>query len=211
MTHAVASWLELGSPNVSDALRSCGKSFQAMDGGIRPLAPAMKLAGPAFTVRCFPGATWALEKALDLAKPGDVLVVDGGGYPDVILMGGLMSTRAQARGIGGAVLDAAVRDVDDIIGIGFAVFSRHVCPRAGTFAEIGEWQTTICCGRIPVNPGDFVVADASGIVSVPADMTDDVFARASQVHRREADIAKSLERGLSFAESAAMYDDNGHH
>jgi regulator of RNase E activity RraA len=211
MIHAAEDWLELGSANVSDALRACGKSFQAMDGGIRAINSGMKLAGPAFTVRCFPGATWALEKALDLAKPGDVLVVDGGGYPDVILMGGLMSTRAQARGLAGAVLDAAVRDVDDIVGIGFPVFSRHICPRAGTFAEIGEWQTTICCGRIPVNPGDWVVADASGIVIIPAEMTDEVFAQATQVHRREADIAKSLERGLSFAESAAMYDGNGHH
>ena len=99
-----------------------------MDGGIRPLQPNMRVAGPAFTVRCFPGATWALEQALELATPGDVLIVDGGGYPDVILMGGLMSMRAQSRGLGGAILDAAVRDVDQIVSLGFPVFARHICP-----------------------------------------------------------------------------------
>src|SRR3954452_11216989 len=109
------AFLELGSAHVSDALRACGCAFQAIDAGIRPVARNMRLAGPAFTVRCYPGATWALEQALELAPPGSVLAVDGGASPDVILMGGLMSTRAHARGIAGAVLDAAVRDVDDII------------------------------------------------------------------------------------------------
>ena len=123
MTNEAAAWSGLGTPNISDALRASGKYFQAMDAGIKPLSPDMRVAGPAFTVRCYPGATWAMEKALELAPPGSVLVVDGGGVPDVILMGGLMSTRAQARGIAGAVLDASVRDTDDIIALGFPVFS----------------------------------------------------------------------------------------
>lgn len=196
-------WCELGSANVSDALRKCGKAFQAMDGGIRPLARNMRLAGPAFTVRCYPGATWALEKALELAGPGDVLVVDGGGFPDSILMGGLMSTRAQNRGLAGVIVDGAVRDVEDILALEFPVFSRHICPRAGTFAEIGEWQTTICCGRIPIRPGDWVVADASGIALVPAEMIEQVAAEAVAIHERESKMAQFLREGRSLGDSAA--------
>jgi len=70
-----------------------------------------------------------MEQALEQSAPGDVLVVDGGGRPDVILMGGLMSTRLRVRGVAGAVVDAAVRDVDDILELKFPVFARHICPR----------------------------------------------------------------------------------
>ena len=118
-----------------------------MDAGIRPLVDDMAVAGPAFTVRCYSGATWAIEKSPELAQPGDVLVVDGGASPHVIFMGGLMSIRAKLHGIAGAVLDVVVRDTQEIVSLNFPVFSRYVCPRAGTFSEIGKWQTTICRPR----------------------------------------------------------------
>jgi 4-hydroxy-4-methyl-2-oxoglutarate aldolase len=206
MSTDVSQWCELGSPNVSDALRACGKPFQAMDGGITPLSPKMKVAGPAFTVGCYPGATYAMEQALEAAAPGDVLIVDGGGGPDVILMGGLMSTRMQARGVAGAVVDAAVRDVDDIVALGFPVFSRHVTPRAGTFDKIGEVQTIVCCGRIPVRPGDWVVGDRNGVVVVPIEVRDEVFAKAKAIHAREAALAVELKKGKSFPEAIEIVD-----
>jgi regulator of RNase E activity RraA len=206
MTKFAAALLELGSAKTSDALRAVGKCFQAMDAGIRPLAPTMRTAGPAFTVRCYPGATWAMEQALELASPGDVLVVDGAGYPDAVLMGGLMSTRARQREIAGAVLDGAVRDVDQIRELPYPVFARHVCPRAGTFAEIGEWQTVVCCGRIPVAPGDWIVADSSGVAVVPADMLARVLEQATQLHRREVQIERSLKAGKNLSEAVATAD-----
>jgi len=190
-----------GSAAVSDGLRNLGLHFQAMDGGLRPIDDAMAMAGPAYTVRCYPGATWAMEEALESAAPGDVLVVDGGARPDVILMGGLMSTRAKARGLAGAVVDAAVRDVDHIRSVGFPVVSRHVCPRGGTFAQIGERQTIICCGRVPVRPGDWVVADVSGVVVIPAERLDDTVREARAIHEREAALAKQLEAGKDFTEA----------
>lgn len=199
--YTLAQWTQWGSANVSDALRSLGKCFQTMQSGITPLAPEMCVAGPAFTVRCYPGATWALEQSLEVAQPGDVLVVDGGASPDAILMGGLMSTRAKAIGIAGAILDAAVRDVDEIIRLNFPVFSRHICSRAGTFAEIGELKTTICCGRIPVNHGDWIVADRSGIVVVPPDMIGDVAREAEKINTREAALAERLAMGENFEQA----------
>lgn len=208
MSEVVNELVRVGSANVSDALRALGLHFQAMDGGIRPLHASMAVAGPAFTVRCYPGATFAIEKALELAKPGDVLVVDGGGYPDVILMGGLMSTRLKQRGVAGAVLDAAVRDVDDIIALPFPVFSRYICPRAGTFAEIGECQTIICCGRVPITPGDWVLADASGIVVIPADQLGATIEKAQAINHREGQIARHLREGKTLAEAASLAKNN---
>src|SRR3954469_10088148 len=122
--------LELGRAHVSDALRRCGCAFQSIDGAIAPVSAEMRVAGEAFTVRCYPGATWAMEQAIELAPAGTVLVVGGGGWPNPILMGGMMSTRAQARGIAGAVIDGAVRDTAEIAKLGFPVFSRYVCPAA---------------------------------------------------------------------------------
>jgi regulator of RNase E activity RraA len=197
-------WCSWGSAAVSDGLRTLKKHFQCMEGGIRPLSDTFQLCGPAFTVRCYPGATWALEQALELALPGDVLVVDAGERGDVIIMGALMSQRAQSRGLAGAIVDGAVRDVSEIVQLGFPVFSRHICPRAGTFAEIGEWQTTICCGRIPVRPGDWIVGDSSGIVVVPKDLVWEAAAEAKSIVDRERWIAQVLRDGHSFADLAKM-------
>lgn len=186
----------------SDALRECGKHFQAMDGGIRPVAPTMRIVGRAFTVRCYPGATWALEQSIERAEPGDVLVVDGGSASDVIMMGGLLSTRMQQRGLAGAIVDGAVRDIEDIIDLGFPVFSRHICPRAGTHAQIGEWQVTICCGRLPVEPGDIVLADRNGVTVIPVALLDDVRDKAAQIFAKEASVAEQLNRGASLKDAA---------
>lgn len=173
-----------------------------MDGGIKPLASEMKLAGPAYTVRCYPGATWAMEQAIEKAEPGDVLVVDAGGRDDLIIMGGLMSRRAQQRGIAGVVVDGAVRDVNDILDLAFPVFTRHVCSRAGTFAEIGELQATLCCGRVPVSPGDWIVADISGVVLVPQMMLEKVAVEAERIHRQERSMADFLQQGRSLSDAA---------
>lgn len=196
-----------GSANVSDALRQLGRYFQAMDGGIRPVAPGMKLAGPAYTVRCYPGATWAMEHAMESAGPGEVIVADGAGAADLILMGGLMGRRMHARGLAGAVVDGAVRDTEQLAAIGFNVFSRHVCSRAGTYAEIGEQQTIVCCGRLPVRPGDWIVADADGVTVIPVELLDEATARAAAIHAREARIDEHLRRGVTIADAARLADE----
>lgn len=195
-------WIRWGSAAVSDALRQQGHCFAAMESVIKPIAPDMAVAGPAFTVRCYPGATWALEESLERAQPGDVLVVDGGAATDLILMGELMSRRAQQRGIAGAVIDGAVRDVDAVIAFGFPLFSRAVACRAGVHEQVGEWQTTICCGRLPVNSGDWVVADRNGIVVVPADRIDATAQAAQAIHACEQRIAAHLADGHPLAEAA---------
>jgi 3-hexulose-6-phosphate synthase / 6-phospho-3-hexuloisomerase len=129
----------------------------------------------------------------------------------VILMGGLMSTRAKARGLAGAVIDGAVRDVDDIISLGFPVFSRHIAARAGTFAEIGEWQVTISCGRVPVSPGDWIVGDRNGVVVVPPDIMDQTFRKASEINAKERALMPHLADGKDFKESLAAFERDDDH
>lgn len=202
-----SNWLEWGSAAVGDALRSHGHPFQCMEAGIHGVARGMKLAGPAFTVRTYPGATWALEQALEKASPGDVLVVDAGGRPDLIIMGELMSMRAKQRGLAGVVVDGAVRDIEEIAAIGVNVFARYICPRSGTHDQIGEWQKPVACGRVVVNPGDIVVADASGVSVVPAGEAQAVAALASRIKRKEEAIARHLRAGLSLSSAAQRATD----
>lgn len=202
-TSSAMSWTTWGTAAVGDGLSGLGHPFQVMESVIKPIGPGMALAGPAFTVRCYPGATWALEQALELASPGDVLVVDGGAATEVILMGELMSTRAQQRGLAGVVVDGAVRDTAQVRALGFPMFARAVTCRCGTHAQIGQWQTTVCCGRVPVRPGDWVVADGDGIVCVPPDLLDAAAEAAEAIHRREARIAEALGEGLSLPDAAA--------
>jgi 3-hexulose-6-phosphate synthase/6-phospho-3-hexuloisomerase len=146
-----------------------------------------------------------MEQALEKAEPGDALVVDGGASPDVILMGGLMSLRLKKRGIAGVVMDGAVRDIDDIVRLQFPVFTRFICPRAGVFAEVGELQTTVCCGRVPVSPGDYVVADVSGVVFVPGARVKEVAGAVERILEKEAFLEQRLAIGESLPEAAAKF------
>jgi 3-hexulose-6-phosphate synthase/6-phospho-3-hexuloisomerase len=120
-----------------------------------------------------------------------------------------MSTRAQARGIAGAVIDGAVRDTAEIAKLGFPVFSRYVCPAAGTFDKIGEWQTIVCIGRVPVRPGDWIVGDRDGLVVVPAELRDRVLEAARQILKKESAMQPLLKAGKSFAEAMAACDGDG--
>ncbi|MSR65045.1 MAG: RraA family protein [Verrucomicrobiae bacterium] len=96
--------------NISDAMGQLGLKFQTMHSRVRPVFTPIYLSGHAYTVQCYPGATWAVEEAIEKAKPGEVLVVNGENYAGAVLMGELMSGRAAKRGIAGAVIDGAVRD-----------------------------------------------------------------------------------------------------
>src|SRR5262245_5709821 len=131
--------------NLSDAMGQLGLKFQTMHSRIRPVFQPIRLHGPAYTVQCYPGATWAVEEAIERAKPGGVLIVNGENYAGAVLMGELMSGRAAERGIAGAVIDGAVRDMVALRKARWPMFASHVTPRAGTFDKLGQQQVVVSC------------------------------------------------------------------
>jgi 4-hydroxy-4-methyl-2-oxoglutarate aldolase len=140
---------------------------QVMDIGIRPLwTPMLRLAGPAFTVRCPAGDNLMLHAAIYRAAPGSVIVVEAGDV-DYAMAGGNVCAVAQRRGIAGFVIDGVIRDVAEVREMGFPVFARGVIPIPGTKAAVAPLNTPISCGGASVNPGDIVVADEEGVVVVP--------------------------------------------
>ncbi len=148
---------------VSDCLGRCvGAVGLESFHGDRPLA----LCGIALTVRVRPGDNLMIHKALTLAQPGDVLVVDGSGDVSHALVGGLMRLAALARGVAGVVVDGAIRDVVEWAQGELPVFARGHSHRGPTKDGPGEINVAVSCAGLTVAPGDLVLGDADGVVAV---------------------------------------------
>ena len=137
-----------------------------MNGRIAPIAPEMKLAGPAYTVEVRGGDNLMIHTAITLAKPGDILVIDGKADRTCALMGAIMINACKALKLGGVVMDGAARDTLELRDLGFPVFCVGANPNGPTKFIPGRINHPISCGGISVNPGDLIVGDADGVVVV---------------------------------------------
>lgn len=187
----VARLLEMPTGNVADNNPHGG----VMDAGIRPLDPSFRMVGPALTVRCHPGDNLALYRGIEAAHAGDVLVFDCGGYTGAGHFGDMMAHACMAKGVAGVVIDGTNRDRNDICELGFPVFSRGTNPAGTTKAVSGEVGAPVVVGGVAVRTGDVVFADCDGVVVVPAEESDDVFARALAKHEHEGDIVQRIMSG----------------
>lgn len=165
----------------------------ALDGRIAPVSPSMRIAGPAFTIEVRPGDNLMIHAAMFLAKPGDVLVVDGKGDRTCALMGSIMINACKKLGLGGVVLDAACRDTEELRELGFPVYSVGANPNGPTKNVPGRINWPISCGGVTVYPGDLVVADADGVVVVEREKAGSLFdLAAKKVADERARIADIL-------------------
>lgn len=168
---------------------------------IKPITPDIKLAGPATTVFCHVGDNLTLHKAIEIAAPGDVLVVEAGGYKEAGGMWGeIMSFAAKARGIEGLVIDGAVRDVKAIREMAFKVFARAVSPGGTVKATMGKINEPVVCGGLRVCPGDIVIGDDDGVVAVPARLAHDVQQMAERRAKEERKIKRLILQGMTTME-----------
>jgi 4-hydroxy-4-methyl-2-oxoglutarate aldolase len=138
----------------------------ALDGRIAAVAPEMKLAGPAFTIEVRAGDNLMIHAAMTMAKPGDILVIDGKADRTCALMGSIMMNACKALRLGGVVIDAAVRDVLELRELGFPVFAVGSNPNGPTKFVPGRINWPISCGGIAIRPGDLIVGDADGVVAI---------------------------------------------
>jgi regulator of RNase E activity RraA len=176
---------------------------------IRPVV-AGRFAGPALTVRLYPGDLVDCLDALKVAGPGDVIVVDAAGETETSIWGGLMAGLCQQKGVAGAVVDGAIRDVDEIRDLGFPIFSRAVTPRSthspySSRLEPIEVNVAITCGGALVDPGDIVLADEVGIVAVPKDEAEDVLERAEAQAEQEESTRRLIAEGKDVDELLAEF------
>lgn len=163
-----------------------------LDASIAPVGAATRLVGPAFTVYTAAGDNLAIHRALDLVEPGDVLVVNGGGYLDRALIGGIIVEKALKVGIAGMVIDGTVRDLADLRTSALPVFARGTSPAGPYKNGPGELNHPIACGGVACLPGDVVVGDEDGVVVIPQDRVQDVAANALLAMEKEAEILRLL-------------------
>jgi 3-hexulose-6-phosphate synthase/6-phospho-3-hexuloisomerase len=186
--------LELVSAaNLSDALHR-GGVLQ----GMRPLFPGIHMVGRAVTVRTYPG-DWAKPvQAIDVAEPGDVIVIDAGGAGPAV-WGELASHSALQKGVAGVVIDGALRDSDDIVKLRFPAFSRLVMPNAGEPKGFGEIGVPVTVGSIRIESGDWLIGDGDGVVVLPRAMGTEYGNRAMDVLEKENRIREEIKEGSTLS------------
>lgn len=152
----------------------------ALDGRIQPLARSMRMAGPAFTIEVRPGDNLMIHAAMAMARPGDILVIDGKADRTCALMGSIMINACRKLGFGGVVLDAAHRDTLELLELGFPMFSAGANPNGPTKFVPGRINWPVSCGGVSVRPGDLIVGDADGVVAIEREKAESLLALAAR-------------------------------
>jgi len=184
----VASFARLAACDVADAT---GRHFVA-DPAIKAMGRSGPLVGTAVTVLCRPEDNLMIHAAIDLALPGDVIVVSAGGGTTTALVGEMVSRWARHRGVAGFIIDGAVRDVE---ALALPTYARGTNPRAPFKVAAGEVGYPVGIGGLTVSSGDIVVADADGVVVVPQDDAAAVLARARALAAHDVAARSAIDNG----------------
>ncbi len=153
------------------------------------------MAGTAFTVRVAAGDNLFIHKALDLVRPGDVIVVDGDGETNRALIGEIMTTLAHSRGAAGFVINGAIRDAGAIAKSEFPCFARSAIHRGPYKNGPGEINVSVSIGGFVIEPGDIVVGDEDGIVAFPQSIAAELLNAVHAQEKKEEDILNSIRAG----------------
>ncbi|MDM0000641.1 4-carboxy-4-hydroxy-2-oxoadipate aldolase/oxaloacetate decarboxylase [Variovorax sp. J22P240] len=187
---------DLGAATVYEAQGAKG----ALDHGMKPIDPTMRLAGPAFTVDCRPADNLMLHYAVQKAKPGDVLVVDAKGFMEAGPWGDVLTIQAQKVGIAGLVINGCVRDANLIIELGFPVFCRGLSIKGTGKNQPGKINVSITIGDVLIHSGDIIVGDRDGLVVVPKDEVESAVASSLAREDKEAGQRRAIEEGAMTAD-----------
>lgn len=162
---------------------------------LRPMHDGTPMLGFALTVRTRPGDNLLVHKAIDMAGPGDVIVVDAGGDLTNAIIGEIMARLAQKRGVAGIVIDGAIRDSDALVTMSLPVFAAGVTHRGPYKDGPGEINTGAVIGGQFIAPGDIVVGDADGVLAVPRAEVEAVAALARKQLAAEDATMKAIAEG----------------
>ena len=180
-----------------------------MHSGIKPIFPG-KLVGVALPVRLSAGDLQDPLAALEIAQPGDVIVVDAFGETETSVWGGLMGALCMQRGVAGAIIDGAGRDIDELRDLKFQIYTRAITARgthtmfSGRKSDVAV-NVPITCGGVIVEPGDIIVADEIGVTVVPNAKLDEVLQLARQQAEREEFTRREIAKGKTVEQLLAEF------
>jgi len=196
VSHQIARELaRLGAATVYEASGREG----LVDADLRQIIPGSRACGPARTVRCGQDDNLMVHAAMERLQPGEVLVLTMPEPAPVALFGDLLATQAKVRGAAAVLVDAAVRDSEDLAGMGLPVWTRWVRSRGATKDVVGDLDVPVDVGGQQIRPGDLVVLDADGVTVVAAERADEVLEAARAREEKEAVKREKLQEGaLSY-------------
>ena len=180
------------SPQVADSMSRLG----AMDSGIRPIWHCPRIVGSALTVWCHSGDNLMLHKALTVAQPGDILVINTQGNVTNSPFGELLAASVLKIGIRGLIIDGTVRDAESLEAMKLPVFARGLCPNGCNKDGAGEVGAIIACGGVAVRPGDIIIADRDGVTVVPFADALEVAKLSVEKVVSEVKRANEIEKGI---------------
>ncbi len=189
----LAQLRDLGAATIYEAQGAKG----ALDNGMKPIDPTVRLAGPALTVDARPADNLILHYAVLKAKPGDVLVVDAKAFMEAGPWGDVLTLQAMKLGVAGLVINGCVRDANLIIELGFPVFCRGLSIKGTGKNQPGKVNVPICIGDAIIRPGDIIVGDRDGLVVVAHDEVDTAIANSLVREEKEVQQRKAIEAGSS--------------
>ncbi|MBW2148104.1 MAG: RraA family protein [Deltaproteobacteria bacterium] len=180
-----------------------------MRSDIKPIERT-KIVGPALTVKLHNNDLVDCLDALKVAQAGDVIVVDANGETETSIWGGLMAGLCKVKGVAGAIVDGAIRDIDEIRDMDFSIFSKAIVPRATHTYLSGrqepiEINVAISCGGVIVNPGDLIVADEIGVTVIRQEDARDVLNKAAKLAENEELARRKIKEGKTLDELLAEF------
>lgn len=191
----VQEYSGLPSANIGDC---CGR-MNCMFNGIHSMNEK-NLCGVAFTVKVPAGDNLAAQVAMDYALPGDIIVIDGAGYTDRALVGGMMAAYAAEKRLGGFVVNGAVRDIEDLRNGEIPVFAIDKTPLGPYKAGPGEINVPVCCGGQVVMPGDIIVGDQDGVVVIPQRSAEELLEMVRENIKIEQSEIEKMNQGTYLPE-----------
>jgi RraA family protein len=186
----VDGFREISTPLISDNLARLPGAV-----GLRQFHRSGRMVGTALTVKTRSGDNLAIHQALNIARPGDVIVVDGEGDLGRAVVGDLMKAIAESRGVAGFVIDGAIRDVDAFAAGDFPCFARGVIHRGPYKDGPGELNVPVSIGGMTVRPGDLVVGDENGVIAFPQDIARDLLGLVRAQEQRERAMLEEIQAG----------------